>query len=220
MKQIMPFYPWMRHVSKLASGLAIDHPARLVFMMRVGSLAANGDMDDLPPFLQGSVEGPGGYWQTSWMNPLADVEALPALSPQGAMRALAPGIKLTAAALTGADLNRGGLQITRPSESGNLDWYGRDAINPLMFDPGALAYQASRTIPLTREAWNQAFGPDARFGTGETIVDKYGQSIDPGNRLESIPKLVGLPMPFKAEDVEKIRRQREERLQAQAAAGR
>jgi hypothetical protein len=220
MRQVMPFYPWMRHVSKLASGLAIDHPARLVFMMRVGSLAASGDMDDLPPFLQGSVEGPGGWWQTSFMNPLADVEALPALSPQGALRSLAPGIKLTASALTGGDLNRGGLQLTRPADTGNRDWYGRDAINPLIFDPGGLAYQASRTIPLTREAWNQTFGPDARFGTGETITNKYGKSIDPGNRWESLPRLVGMPMPFKDEDVKKIQAQRAERLRAQAKAER
>ena len=215
MRQIMPFYPWLRHVSKLATGLALDHPLRLVFMMRIGSLAADGDMEDMPPFLRGSVQGPGGWWQTSFVNPLADVETLPALSPEGAMKALAPGIKVAASALTGADLNRGGLQITRPSDTGRRDWYLRDAINPLIFDPGGLAYQVARQLPITREAWNQGFGPDARFGTGETITDRYGRSIDPGNRLESLPRLFGIPLPTPNETVEKIRAQRAERARAQ-----
>jgi hypothetical protein len=220
--EIMPFYPWMRHVAKLAMKLPIDHPARAVFLLRVGELAAEGDIsnEELPPFLRGSVEGPGGYWQTSFMNPLADVESGLPVTPEAFMRSLSPAIKLGVFGLTGGDLGRGSLQTSRPEGTGRRDWYGRETINPGILDPGALAYQASRVLPFTRAAWDVGLGRQARYGTGETITNKYGSPIDEEPRWKALPQLAGLPMPFAEEDVNQIIASRKRRRRSLRNAAR
>jgi len=225
MRNIFTFYPWIRHVTQLAWNLAIDNPIRLVWAARIGSIAA--DDNELPPFMRGSIKTPIGYFQPSFLNPLADVGVGPVFTPEGALRSVSPAIKI-GAAVAGLDANRMFLPISRPPDTGRLDEYGRPGVTPLGLPGhwGELAYVAARQFPLPREALNLlpqgqlhvpltntsiATGPVARWGTGEGIT-QFGKPIDTDPRAYSPLHLVGIPTPETQSDVDKamatIRRRR------------
>lgn len=215
MRNLFPFYPWMRHITKLSARLAIDNPIRVLWIMRIGSIAADPD-SELPDYLRGAVQTPFGLVDTNFLNPFADATGQSPLTPEGALRSLSPALKIGAAALTGADLNRGGLQLGRPWDSSRTDAFGRQSFNPLIL-PGRwdeLAYVISQQIPQTRMLTNLApqvsvgdvdLGPVARYGQGSML--KRGDTeepLDTDPRLQELARLVSIPLPHSDEDVESM----------------
>jgi hypothetical protein len=121
------------------------------------------------------------------------------------MRSMSPSIKLGIAGVTGADMSRGGLQVTRPFGTGNVDDQGRAAGTPLFMRPLEMAYQAARVLPISRVAMdvapqvkigNVTLGPVSRYGSGD-LMRKYGTKNTPykkDSRLMRALPLLGLPI--------------------------
>lgn len=215
MKNIFPFYVWSRHITMLAARTAIDHPARMVWTLRLGAYGAE-NADDLPPWLKGAIRIPDAvvpdalvgegdaYLPTSFINPFNDVVNNPAWTPQGAISALSPGIKVPMASVFGLEPGKSFQQpfrpITRP--------YG-EARNP--FTDGLSA--TIRTFPVSREALNLAptgsigplgLGPHPRYSSGRNMVDAAGNPIDTSSRGLIPLRLLGVPVPTSVEDVKNI----------------
>lgn len=209
MREIFPFYAWTRHITGLAWRTAADNPARMLWTLRLGSMGTDPNAD-LPPWLAGSIGiGSSSLLPLQGLNPFNDVGGGdPAFTPVGALKASSPLIKWGGAALLGADLNRGGLQLSRPFGTGDTDSLGRSGNTPLWRRPAELAFQVANTFPLTRTALNVAptgilgkgpgfiqkiedktglssigTGPNARYGSGRMMVDKNGRPLFPAEPI-------------------------------------
>lgn len=204
MRTVYPFWPWMRHVALLSGRLAIDHPMRVLTMMRIGELVAT--EDEVPPWLPGGVKVAGGILSTGFMNPLADTENLPGNpfgpDPERAiLNPTAPAIKWAAAGLFGSNLSKGGAPLTRRGGSQDRDTKG------LLFSPGRwdeLAYQVLKSYPQGRFALDVlgpgtapggvGTGPILRYDSGEPIRTRRGDEIsrdEPG--WQPFASLFGIP---------------------------
>lgn len=227
-KEIFPFWLWNRHITQLAWRTATDNPARMMWTLRIGSYGTDPEAN-LPPWLAGSIPFGDQLLPTNFLNPFNDVGGGNIYTPEGALRAMSPGIKLAAAAGLGADLNNGGTQFTRPYGSGNVDALGRDTFTPMFGNPGELAYQGLRQIPFTREMMNLlptaevggvGLGPHPRYGNGAMMVDRYGHPIDSNTRWKNAGGLISLPWPTDQADVAQLQgaEAKRRRLRAQRAA--
>jgi hypothetical protein len=198
----------------------------------MGSIGSDPE-ENLPRWLKGSLPIGGQLWPTNFINPLNDVAGgEPIYTPTGALKAMSPAIKLPAAALLGADLNRGTRQITRPFGTGNLDDQGHDDITPLLvpgvsFKPLEMAYQVAKTLPFSRVAMDLApthtfspadgkfgtvsTGPHPRYGSGVMMVNKAGDPIDTASRVVKALPLIGFPTPTSIEDAEQIQQSSKKR---------
>lgn len=215
MRNVFPFWAWARHITQLAWNTAVDHPARMMWTMRLGSLAADPD-SDLLPWLEGSLRVGDSLIGTNYANPFNDVgTGSMFVSPRGAARSISPGLKIAAAGLFGVDANKGFDAVTRPG--GTADPGAR----PLLFtDPAGLAYYGVKQFPQARVAMNLAptsepfgigLGPHPRFGQGSLMVDKKGRPIDTDSRWGALAPLIGLPVPESAREAETIAAKQAER---------
>ncbi len=71
-RNIYPFWSWIRYINKAAVKMAIDHPDRVLFTAALGSIASSPEQDGLFPFLQGRVPMLGYYFDLSFLNPYQD----------------------------------------------------------------------------------------------------------------------------------------------------
>jgi hypothetical protein len=222
LKNIFPFYVWMRHITALTMRTAIDNPARLMWTMRLGSLGIDPDAEDWPAWLRGAITIPDRFMpdflvegdalvNLNFLNPVADSIATPVGLPSNLAAATSPALKVLAAGTLGIDLSKGGRQITRP--------YGMDR-NPFT---DAL-YQGLSSFPVTREAMNVSgvklgpvqvgpdgrdvanigLGPHPRYRSGNLIVDDNGNPIDTSSRWLSVLGLTGIPKPISVEDAQSM----------------
>lgn len=68
-RNVYPFWSWIRYINKAAVQLAIDSPDRVLFTMALGALVADEEQTGLFPFLEGRVPLMGYYFDLSFMNP-------------------------------------------------------------------------------------------------------------------------------------------------------
>lgn len=68
-RNIYPFWSWIRYINKAAVQLAIDSPDRVLFTVALGALVADEEQTGLFPFLEGRVPLMGYYFDLSFMNP-------------------------------------------------------------------------------------------------------------------------------------------------------
>ena len=71
-RNIYPFWSWIRYINKAAVKMSIDHPDRVLFTAALGSIASSPEQDGLFPFLQGRVPMLGYYFDLSFLNPYQD----------------------------------------------------------------------------------------------------------------------------------------------------
>jgi len=71
-RNIYPFWSWIRYINKAAVKMAIDHPDRVLFTAAVGSIASLPEQEGMFPFLQGKVPMLGYYFDLSFLNPYQD----------------------------------------------------------------------------------------------------------------------------------------------------
>lgn len=228
LKELLPFYTWSRHVVKMTARLAVDHPARLLMLMRIGVIYGPPNDDSLPSYLRyGMPFLGGGMLGIESFNPWADFANNPLLTPQGFLRATSPAIKMLAAATTGADLSSGGIAFTRPPGTGNVTEWGRPGLTPLITRPGELAYVLASQLPQTRALLTIApeftvpgtgndvtgvrLGPIRRYRQGSPQLTKRGEryytqeDTARGNaRLAAVLGAFGIPVPYTAEGIEDI----------------
>jgi hypothetical protein len=71
-RNIYPFWSWIRYINKAAVQLAIDSPDRVLFTIALGALVADEEQSGLFPFLEGRVPLLGYYFDLSFLNPYQD----------------------------------------------------------------------------------------------------------------------------------------------------
>ena len=158
--RIVYFYPWLRHVTKLALNTAVHEPLRVAWLLHVGAMMDGSGGQAPLDFLSSSFDIGGHRWltPTAW-NPFDAV--VPATdNPLGSFN---PIINTAVAGLTGHNL-RTGKPVTRPSfESGPLSL-------------GETLNFGANQVPLVnplREAVPAALGqgqPIVRYQTGQPII--------------------------------------------------
>jgi hypothetical protein len=72
MRNVYPFWPWLKFINKAALELAVDNPDRVLFYAHLGSMAAEDDNMGLSDWLSGKTPMLGSLWDLSFMNPYAD----------------------------------------------------------------------------------------------------------------------------------------------------
>lgn len=222
MRAVLPFYTWNRHVLSFVARLALDDPARLLAITRIGSVYGADDIKGLPAMFQNTIGLPGGMrMNVASFNPFAAFEDSPALTPEGFLQNTSPAIKLGAAAAFGADLGAGGAQFTRPPNTGDLTSTGRPGITPLYRRPTELLYALSQMFPQGRALLNVlptgdylpgdvAGGPILRYHQGSPILTKVGSQYRPIEsnlytgppRLSSALGAFGVPLPYSAQPLQ------------------
>lgn len=226
LREISPFYAWTRHITKLAFRTAIDNPVRVLWTLRLGTLVAdpnNNNLDWLagslklndsvvPDFIaKGDVLLP-----TNFLNPFNDALNNPAFTPSGIARSLSPGLKIPMAGIFGLEANPGDnatpfRMITRP--------YG-ETRNPLR----DAIYTGLQSFPVTREAINLApqmdvagidLGPVVRYHSGRRMLDSSGRPLGPYANMNpilaraTVPlRLAGIPLPTSLSDAQAITKSR------------
>lgn len=220
-KRLWIFYPWYRHITRLALTLPINHPTRVLWTLHVAQLW--GDEQEqaaLPPFLRGSIPlGNDRYLRTGQLNPFGQVEDSPLLSPGSAIGGLTPAITWPAAILMGVDLTRGGAQISRPPGTERLDAYGRPTNTPLWRNPRELGRYLVTQFPQGRAALGTIEDPVLRYGQGSPVLVE-GETVPTGTgRASGLATLFGIPLPATI-DTQAITDRRQERRTAAAEARR
>lgn len=123
-RNIYPFWSWIRYINKAALKMAIDSPDRVLFATALGSIASDPENNGLFGFLEGRIPMLGYYFDMSFLNPYQDAILFapdPIKAAQDQLGSISPGISLpfNAAATvgyyaTGKQLSLPGQQISRP----------------------------------------------------------------------------------------------------------
>lgn len=177
-KRIVPFYPWLRHITKLAGNMAIHDPIRTAWTLHLGNLYAD-DASGVPWLRTSHALGENRWLRTVAWNPFETVASVS--DPDNAFGSFSPFLNVGAAATVGVDI-RGRRAVTRPPNT-----VRSGGLAPLLGDPKALAYYTAGQVPqiaAARESIPAMFGrePVRRYQTGEPIIG--GGRFFPSNDLE------------------------------------
>ena len=72
MRNVFPFWSWLKFINKAAFELAIDNPDRVLFYAHLGSLASDPDDPGLADWLRGKTPIGGYLFDLSFLNPYSD----------------------------------------------------------------------------------------------------------------------------------------------------
>lgn len=220
-REILPFYTWLRHQTVATLRLPITSPTRAAWMLQLAHLYTDPDMRvSLLEFL-GSLIPIGGnrYLDAGSISPFATLPEIP-FAPTAIGRHVSPFIKVPLAIATGVDLNRGGQQLTRPAGTMRRGNYGQEEPTPplyrLVSDPvrglGEIGYVATQQAPAPiRSIRDLILGDEARYATGYTVTQR-GRPLR-NERLTPISVILrglGLPAPVTIDIEEMERRAREQ----------
>lgn len=78
-RQLVPFYAWMREISRIAGHLLIDHPLRLVVLNQLAQAASEIQAEEVPEYMRGAVL----QEKAGWLGALMDKIPGGPLSPGG-----------------------------------------------------------------------------------------------------------------------------------------
>lgn len=218
-KRLWIFYPWYRHITRLALSLPINHPTRTLWTLHVAQMFGNEqEQTELPPFLRGSIPlGDDRYLPTGALNPFGQVEDSPMLSPGSAVGGLTPAITWPAAIFLGLDVSRGFEDISRPPGTEKLDAYGRPTNTPLWGNFGELGRWAASQFPQGRAFFGVTEDPVLRYGQGSPVLVE-GEPVPSGRtRVGAAAQLFGVPFPTTV-DTDAITTRRNERTAAASTA--
>lgn len=71
-RNIYPFWSWIRYINKAALDMAIDSPDRILFAASLGSIVSEPEQAGLFPFLRGMTPVQGYFFDLSFLNPYQD----------------------------------------------------------------------------------------------------------------------------------------------------
>lgn len=190
-RRFIPFYPWLRHITKLTGNLAIHHPLRVAWALHLPSLYDPGEAP--VDWMHGLVPLGGDQWlrNPNW-NPFADVGRT--FDPDQPFGSVSPIIGAAAATTLGIDLRRRS-RITRAPDTGAG---GREGLTPLFGRWKELGYYLGSQVPQVqagREALPALIGhePVVRYQSGEPIVSR-GRFI-PSNQQQWLGTNARVPGP-------------------------
>lgn len=215
-KAVLPFYPWVKHITRLTSELAIDDPVRVVWALNVAQHFGD-DQSQLPDYLKGSLKVGDKFMPFGSLNPFQDAAGgrNPFLDPKATLGAMSPAIKLAVAAAFGKNIAREGMELTRPASTTEA---------PLWQRPGELGQMAINQVPLLRFARDvNPFGPGpvARYDTGAKYVVNHDY-LGKTSRGQALANLVvpGVPRGFSVEEYQARQAKEKARVEATLRAAR
>lgn len=180
-KRIIPFYGWMRHVTKLALNLSIHNPVRVAWMLHLGLMYS--PQSSGVDWLDSAYDRGGNRWYTPphWDPFDSLAHTTDADNPFGS---ISPLINLPVEAATGFNLQRG-KPVSRP-------WSTPDGPLGLKSD----VYAAGSSVPLfaaLRTSVPALLGhaPIARYASGDPVLSGH-QLVAPDQ--QQVPFL-NLPIP-------------------------
>lgn len=202
-REVLPFYAWIRHQTQAAMRMPLNSPGRAAYMYSLGNIFADDEMSPEALALLGSRIPLGGdrYLNAGSLNPFASPLSIP-LDPSGTdfMRSISPAIGLPTKVIGGIDIDkrRG---ITRPSDTAERGVYGEELTTSpvrritsgggLLAGLAEAAYVTAGEIPFVNQARNLAL-PGNRFDTGQLRPTQY-QNRPRSLLTETVPSLLMLP---------------------------
>lgn len=237
MRQVFPFWSWLKFINKAAYELAIDSPDRVLFYAHLGSLASDPDEPGLADWLRGKTPLLGALWDLSFMNPYSDAimfNSNPLTDATETFTSLSPAI--TTPLKVAGELSYGYSGRKFPflmyeSRPGYLEGRGESAIRTPGDVLGGAAYIGIRgLVPIARNVFDVlptgripgtdiATGPVQRFGQGSLrTTGAYSEPrLSPtAGRLGAILRTFGIPAPLISQEMT-IEQAREQRQRDQAA---
>lgn len=237
MRNIYPFWSWLKFINKAALELAVDNPDRVLFYAHLGSMATEDDNMGLSDWLAGKTPMVGDLWDFSFMNPYADalifaknplVDATETLT--GVSPALTTPLKIGGELTYGFTGRRFPLfdVVSRPSYLEGAREAGERGIGDTL---GGAAYLGVKgLVPIARNVFDIlptgtipgtdiATGPVQRFGQGSLrTTGAYAEPrLSPTKgRLSALLRTFGIPAPLISIDL--ANKQAEEQRQRDEAA--
>lgn len=206
-RQVLPFYAWMRHSVGATLRLPIQSPARAAVLLHLAQMYSDPEMsNDLlgrigSKIPLGPVEGIAKFMDFGTLSPLAEMNPTSGfpLDPLSLARSVTPMIKLPTAILTGLDMNTMN-QLKRPADAGT-----GPPIRKLLSDPlhgaGEIAYLAAGMAPAPIRALRE-LSPlsTTRGGPRYKLGYKVGGNLpaDPNSDLlGTIARGLNIPWTYK-----------------------
>jgi len=72
LRQVFPFWSWIKFINKAAAQLVLDQPDRVLFYGHIGSMYTSGDGKDLMDWLKDKTPTPFGFMDFRFLNPYSD----------------------------------------------------------------------------------------------------------------------------------------------------
>jgi hypothetical protein len=208
-RQVFPFYTWLRHSTIATLRLPITSPTRAAFLLHLSDIYQN-DPDfqsDMAGLFGSRIPLFGKLLNVGSAVPFADVSPLGfALDPVNIGPNVSPALKAGAATLFGWDINKMD-RISRPPGTSNLNEFGQEkatSIADRIFqDPihgiGELGYQLTQQGPAPIKAIRDLIlGDEVRYGgTGYQVgdlTDRTKRSLNTYLRGLNLPTLDPVPV--------------------------
>jgi hypothetical protein len=232
MREVFPFYTWLRHQTTAAMRLPLYHPTRAAFLLHLTNMMNDPEYgSDMLAQLGASVPVGGIFINAGGLDPFGNLGNLP-LDPTapGFFGNITPVAKMPVRALTGYDIGIRGIRpVSRPSDQQEADAWGAVTVSPLrklLKDPvhglGEIAYQAAGEIGYTRGLRDLALDAtggklgEFRYQSGDRGPAKYDREA---SVLSTIAKSIGVPWEDENIDPEAMLREQRKRAARQRAGG-
>ena len=229
-RQVFPFWSWIKFINTAAGKLILDNPDRVLFYAHIGSMTMDPDSEGLYSWLQGKTPIGGLLFDLSYTNPYTDAilfQKNPFEAGFEQTTSFSPAITFTLSALGETAYYFTGRKFP-PLIAGSRPSYfeGSPTSSSASFGDfvGGVAYQGLKSfggparnllelgpqdtrIPFT----DVAVGPGKRFGQGSLRTQgRYSElGLTPNTaRLSSALRTFGLPGPLIS--MEEAKRQAEE----------
>jgi len=233
-RQVFPFWSWMRYINRAAAELILNQPDRVLLTAHLGSMVSNGEGDEWLDWLQEKTPGPFGYlFDLRFLNPYGDsllFQKNPIKAFTQEFSSISPVITKSLDAsnivtnyLTGSEIDVG-KQLSRPGYTeggigqsamtfgdmlGELGYTGLTAFggpyrNLLDVLPSKIPLLAPKGNII---GTNVAIGPISRFPQGSRKTGEYARPrLSPTvGRLSAILKTFGIPAPvFQVSEANRI----------------
>lgn len=225
LRQVFPFWSWMRYINRAAADLLLNQPDRVLLAAHLGSIVSSGEGDDWLDWLQEKTPGPFGYlFDLRFLNPYGDAvlfqknplkylgQELNSVSP--VIQKSVDAANIVSNYATGSRLIPYGREVSRPgyteggigqSAMGFGDMLGELGYTGLTAFGGPyrnLLDVLPSKIPLLAPKGNiigtdVAIGPINRFPQGSRKTGEYARPrLSPTvGRLSAILKTFGIPAP-------------------------
>ena len=229
-RQVFPFWSWIKFINTAAGKLLLDSPDRVLFYSHLGSMTMDPDSEGLYSWLQGKTPIGGLLFDLSFTNPYTDAIFLQKNPFEAGLEqatSISPVLSLGLSTLGEAAYFATGRKypiLMTPSRPSYLEGGPEASARTIQDSLGAVAYlglksfggparnllevgPADTRIPLT----DIAVGPGKRFGQGSLRTEgRYSELGLTNNtaRLSSILRTFGLPGPIIS--MEEAKRQAEE----------
>jgi hypothetical protein len=229
-RQVFPFWSWIKFINTAAGKLLLDSPDRVLFYSHLGSMTMDPDSEGLYSWLQGKTPIGGLLFDLSFTNPYTDAIFLQKNPFEAGLEqatSISPVLSLGLSTLGEAAYFATGRKypiLMTPSRPSYLEGGPEASARTIADSLGAVAYlglksfggparnllevgPADTRIPLT----DIAVGPGKRFGQGSLRTEGRYAELGLSNntaRLSSVLRTFGLPGPIIS--MEEAKRQAEE----------